>query len=236
MSLHVGIIMDGNGRWATNQNLPRLAGHKAGIEAVVELVRACPDIGVDTITLFAFAIANWKRDTEEVDGLWELFHIFFTQQLQVLLDEGVHVRVIGNREGLPEQVLTDIKQVEEQSKDNTKFLLQVALNYDGVEEVARMMQKTLTENVAPEKIPPQYVLDNLDTVSDNQPDIVVRTGMPAKQGKYATWRSSAFLPLQSAQSVCISTEILWPDFTSKHMEEIIEYADPDSRLFGGQRK
>lgn len=234
--MHIGIIMDGNGRWATARNLPRLAGHTAGVEAVKELVRACPSLGVTTMTLFAFAIANWKRDKEEVDGLWAIFHEFISRDLQELITEGVRIKVIGDRNGLPEDVKEAVVKVERESKDNSKNFLQIALNYDGVDEVARMVKKILLDKITPEEVDAQYVMSHLDTEAGNDPDIIVRTGIPASIDGMSQWRSSAFLPLQSVQSVCVSSEVLWPDFTPDHLKKIIAYADPDSRLFGGQRK
>lgn len=234
--MHIGIIMDGNGRWATAQGLPRLKGHAAGVETVRTIVRGCRELGVDAITLFAFAIANWKRDKEEVDGLWALFHAFIEKDLRELVHEGVCVRIIGNREGLPQDVREAAEKVEEESVGNNTFLLQVALNYDGVEEVARLIKRSITSGVSPDVINELYVREHLDTVPQQEPDIVIRTGMPTPERGMGIWRSSAFLPLQSVQSVCVSTETLWPDFTITHLKNIIAYADPDSRLFGGQRQ
>lgn len=234
--MHVGLIMDGNGRWATAQSLPRLSGHRAGVEVLKDIIRACPALGVDTVTLFAFAIANWERDKEEVDGLWSLFKIFIEHDLALLIQEGVKVVVIGDKAGLPVSIIKSVETAEQTSEKNTKFLLQVALNYDGVDEVARLVKKVIREGIAPEAITSSYIKDNLDTEAGNEPDVIVRTGMPAPHGGLGVWRSSAFLPIQSAQSVCISTDVLWPDFTPLHLKEIIEYADPGARLFGGQRR
>lgn len=233
--MHIGIIMDGNGRWATAQGLPRLAGHKAGLEGVLELVRKAPALGVTTITLFAFAIANWKRDKDEVDGLWKLFHLFFAQHLQELIQEGVRVTVIGNRAGLPKIVLDDVEKIEFDSQKNSTLLLQVALNYDGIDEVTRMVQKIVKKKPQIEEITDAYVLGYLDTTAGCDPDIIIRTGMTHVKEGMSVWRGSAFLPLQSVQSVCVSSEILWPDFSVDDLQKIIEFADPDSRLFGGQR-
>ncbi len=227
--------MDGNGRWATQRGLPRLQGHRKGVQTVKNIIRDCPSLGIDTVTLFAFAIANWKRDKEEVSGLWELFKIFIEQDLTELIENGVRVVVIGNKEGLPEAIQKSVEIVETKSRDNTEFLLQIALNYDGIEEIARLVQKTIEENIPKDAITAAYIQENLDTQAGNEPDIVIRTGMPAPQDGIASWRSSAFLPVQSAQSVCISTEVLWPDFTREDLAKIIVYADPDARLFGGQR-
>jgi undecaprenyl diphosphate synthase len=234
--MHVGIIMDGNGRWATAQGLPRLLGHKAGIDAVKAVIKDCSSLNVDTVTLFAFAIANWKRDKEEVDGLWKLFHQFFSEDVEELLREGVRVVCIGNRTGLPPDVLEEVVKVEEDSKNNSKSLLQIALNYDGVDEVVRMMQKVITDGVSASEITPAYIDTHLDTEPNNVPDIIVRTGMDASRDGMSLWRSSAFLPLQSVQSVCVSSEVLWPDFTVEHLKKIIDFAKPELRLFGGQRK
>lgn len=233
--MHIAIILDGNGRWATRQGLPRLAGHKQGIETFREIVRICPELSINTLTVYAFAIANWKRNQEEVDGLWELFRTFFEHDVAELLENDVRVRVIGRRDGLPEDVLKLIEDVEARSKDNQAALVQIALNYDGIDEVARLLQKAIAEGVTPEEVDSEYILNHLDTESGNEPDIVIRTGMPSPEGELAVWRGSSFLPLQSTQSVCVSTTTLWPAFTKEHLEAIIQFADPDARLFGGQR-
>ena len=228
--------MDGNGRWATNRNLPRLKGHEAGIETVKEIVRACPELEVSTLTLFAFAISNWKRDKIEVDGLWSLFHIFFTQHIQELVSEGIKIKIIGSRGQLSKEILRDIEKAEEDSKNNSKFLLQVALNYDGIDEVARMVQNAINGNIPVGEITPAYIQSHLDTMPGNDPDIIIRTGMPKAEQGMSVWRSSSFLPLQSVESVCVSTEVLWPDITPQHIQKIITFAKVDERLFGGQRK
>ena len=234
--MHIGIIMDGNGRWATQQGKPRLYGHKHGIENVIRIVKECPSLGIDTVTLFAFAIANWKRDKEEVDGLWALFHVFFESQLQELVRSGTRIICIGNRAGLPEMVLEKIVQIEKESEKNAKNVLQIALNYDGVDEVARMVKTAITTGVTPEEITPEYIHTHLDTLPNSEPDIMLRTGMEIPEATMSLWRGSAFLPMQSAQSVCVSSVILWPAFTKDDLQKVIEYAKPETRLFGGQRK
>jgi len=227
--------MDGNGRWAAKRGLPRLLGHKEGVTTLKNIVRACPSLGVHTLTLFAFAVANWKRSKEEVEGLWKLFEIFIEEDLQELIEQGVRVVVIGNKDGLPPSVVRSVEKAEASSKDNTKFLLQVALNYDGVDEVARLMKRAIASGVSEHDITSEYVQSHLDTIVGNDPDIIIRTGMPAPKNGMGVWRSSAFLPIQSAQSVCVSCEVLWPDFTSSYLKEAIVYADAESRLFGSQR-
>ncbi len=232
---HVAMIMDGNGRWATERNRPRLFGHAAGIKTVKEIALKAHEANVHTISLYAFAIANWKRDKDEVDGLWKLFHQFFTGEIEELLNEGVRVKVVGNRAGLPADVLERIEDVEERSKDNDGLFLQVALNYDGVEEVARMVKTAIASGIPAEEIDQEYVENNLDTDGDNPPDIMIRTGIKAPTDKLAIFRHSSFLTVQFAQSIGISTTTLWPDFSIEELKEAITYADPDARLFGAQR-
>jgi undecaprenyl diphosphate synthase len=233
--MHLGIIMDGNGRWATAQGLPRLSGHAAGVQTLKTIIRACPSLQIRSVSLFAFAIANWKRDKEEVDGLWKLFELFVLNDMEELITEGVRVITLGNKAGLPESIRASLNTVETRSALNTTLVLQIALNYDGVDEVARLIQRTLQENTDPKLITSDYVREHLDTLVGFEPDSVIRTGMSAGSNGMSMWRSSAFLPIQSAQSVCVSTEVLWPDMTVAHLQEIIAFADPQSRLFGGQR-
>ncbi len=233
--LHIGIIMDGNGRWATQQGKERLEGHARGVEVVREIVQVAPSMNIHTITLFAFAIANWKRDKKEVDGLWELFTIFLEKTSKEMLAQGVRIVCIGNKKGLPQHVQKLVHTIEHDSKDNNDFLLQIALNYDGIDEVARLIQRTIENNVSADEVTAEYVRTHLDTEAGNEPDIVLRTGLPVGESGMSLWRSSSFLPLQSVQSVCVSTPVLWPDFTAAHLQEIIQYAKPEERLFGGQR-
>ncbi len=232
---HIAAIMDGNGRWASAQGLPRLQGHTAGVATVKTLLRELRDAPVHTFTLFAFAIANWKRDKEEVEGIWQLLQHFLEHDTQELMDAQIRIRVIGDKSGIPGQVRKTIEAVEKRSQENEGLLLQIALNYDGVDEVARLLKRTLHAGVDPNRIDTEYVRTHLDTEACNEPDIVIRTGMKERKGKFSYWRSSAFLPLQSAQSVCVGSTTLWPDFSIKELQEIIDFADPDSRLFGGQR-
>ena len=233
--LHVGIILDGNGRWATQQGKERLEGHAEGVRALLDLIKTCPENRVQTLSVFAFAIANWKRDKSEVDGIWILFLQFLTTHLKGLIDDGVCFKLIGDRSGLPDAVLAASEDAERRSVSNSGTLLQIALNYDGVDEVARMVKNALQNDISPDDVTAQYVQSHLDTEAGNEPDIIIRTGMPEASGGMSQWRGSAFLPLQSVQSVCVSTEVLWPNFTVDHLQKIIAYADPSSRLFGGQR-
>lgn len=233
---HVGIILDGNGRFATAQGQPRLFGHAAGVKNLKVVASACPELGVSTLTVYAFAIKNWNRDKEEVDGIWKLYFEMVEKEFQELMAEGVRIKLIGNRPGLPANVLASLEKLEAESKNNDRLLFQVALNYDGVEEVARMTRRAIESGVEPEAVTQEYVEQHLDTDPDCPLDIMIRTGIKPSDGKYTIFRNSSFLALQFSQAIGISTETLWPDFSPEELKEIIDYADPNSRLFGGQRK
>lgn len=231
--LHVAIIMDGNGRFAAKYSQPRLFGHQAGAQVLFNLADACPRLGIHTLTVFAFAKANWKRDKEEVDGLWNLFAEMVDRELKRVAKEGVRVRMIGDRAGLPADTLSALEKVEEETKHNDTLLLQIALNYDGVDEVARLIRERLPEDLS--KVDSDFVREHLDTEAGNEPDVVIRSGLPEAKDDMTIWRSSGFLPIQSAQAVCVGTTMLWPDLTPRNLAELVAYAAPEERLFGGQR-
>jgi len=132
---HVAIIMDGNGRWATRRGLPRLAGHRAGVDRVREVVKACPDLGIRTLTLFAFSTENWKRSPEEVAGLMSLFRRYMTKESARLVSEGVRLRFLGQRTRLPSDIQNMIEGIEAQSAGNNRFFLNIALNYGARDEI-----------------------------------------------------------------------------------------------------
>jgi len=231
-SLHIGIIMDGNGRWGTQQGLSRIKGHTAGAKRVKEIVKYVGTTGVTVLTIWAFSNDNWKRNKKEVSALMALFGTYIQQEADELYSSNVKVLFIGERKSLATKLQKAMNDLEEQTRNNTGLILQVALNYGGSDELIRAVSKMKEENIEVSK---ETIADALDTADIPDPDIVIRTGMPASEGKLSLWRSSGFMPIQSLQSVCVSTEVLWPDFTSEHLEEIIKYAKLETRLFGGQR-
>ncbi len=231
-SLHIGIIMDGNGRWGTLQGLSRIKGHSAGARRVKELVQYAGEVGMTSLTLWAYSTDNWKRNETEVNALMSLFSTYIEKESEYLRTSNVKALFIGDRTMLPLKLQEAMKNLEENTKDNTGLVLQVALNYGGSDELVRTISKITEKDIEVSK---ESIADALDTAGVPNPDIVIRTGMPAAEGKLSQWRSSGFMPIQSLQSVCISTEVLWPDFTPEHLEEIITYAKPETRLFGGQR-
>lgn len=238
---HVGIILDGNGRWATDRKLPRLAGHNEGRKNVHRIVEGCPQNNVSVLTIYAFAVANWTRDADEVKGLWNIFRTFFSVEMKAIMKLDTKITMIGDRNGIPGDILELIDTAIESSKNNKTLHLQVALNYDGVDEVVRatkaIVQEVEAGSLTTDQVTVEEFANHLDTKGVPNPDVVIRTGLPQVEAEsgMAVWRSSSFLQLQSAQAVCVSTPVLWPDFSSHDLQAALQLAKPKDRLFGGQR-
>ena len=214
---HVAIIMDGNGRWATQRGKPRLFGHHAGAKRVREIVRACPDIGVKYLTIFAFSTENWKRTQTEVAGLMSLFRRYITREAKALLKEGVRVRFIGDRIKLDEKLVRLMDELELMTADNSKVHLTIALNYGGRDEVARATKRLAREvkagRVDPEAVDAESLASYLDTYFLPDPDLVIRTSGEARISNFLLW--------QSAYAEYEFIDTLWPDFDKAIFAEII---------------
>ncbi|MFT4013494.1 MAG: polyprenyl diphosphate synthase [Paracoccus sp. (in: a-proteobacteria)] len=224
---HVAIIMDGNGRWAVNKGWPRLVGHRRGAERVKQLVRACPDLGVNWLTLYAFSTENWKRTTEEVLGLMGIFARYIEREADGLAAEGVRMRFIGARERLDTRLQRLMAGIEARTACNTRLNLTVAINYGGRDEIARAARR-LSERVARGEVQNPTEADFvacLDTAGQPDPDLVIRTS--------GETRTSNFLPFQAAYSEYEFTPTLWPDFTPEHLAAILDRYSLRDRRFGG---
>ncbi|SMH57770.1 undecaprenyl diphosphate synthase [Maritimibacter sp. HL-12] len=228
---HVAIIMDGNGRWAQSRGRPRLFGHHAGAKRVREIVEACPDLGVEYLTIFAFSTENWKRTQTEVAGLMSLFRRYITSQARDLKDNGVRVRFIGDRVKLEASLIKMMDDLEALTADNTRVHLTVAINYGGRDEVARAT-KRLAQDVAAGKLDPDGIDEEtlpkyLDTCLLPDPDLVIRTSGEARISNFLLW--------QSAYAEYEFIETLWPDFSPEVFAGVVEgYAGRDRR-YGGVR-
>ncbi|MEL7114199.1 MAG: polyprenyl diphosphate synthase [Pseudomonadota bacterium] len=225
---HVAIIMDGNGRWATQRGRPRLFGHHAGARRVREIVRACPDIGVKYLTIFAFSTENWKRTQTEVAGLMSLFRRYIAREAKALFEEGVRVRFIGDRIKLDEKLVRLMDELELLTADNSKVHLTIALNYGGRDEVARAT-KRLARDVAagridPESVDAETLAQNLDTYFLPDPDLVIRTSGEARISNFLLW--------QSAYAEYEFIDTLWPDFTKDVFAGIVQNFAKRDRRFG----
>ncbi|SDZ35046.1 undecaprenyl diphosphate synthase [Jannaschia faecimaris] len=228
---HVAFIMDGNGRWAQMRGRPRLLGHRAGARRVREIVEACPELGVEYCTIFAFSTENWKRTQAEVSGLMSLFRRYIQTEAQTLLEQGTRVRFIGDRLRLDKKLRGLMDMVEALTAHNTRCHLTIALNYGGRDEVARAT-KRLARDVADGKLDPDAIDDQtlpryLDTHVLPDPDLVIRTSGEARISNFLLW--------QSAYSEYEFVDTLWPDFTRQHLEEILSRFGGRDRRFGGVR-
>lgn len=226
---HVAIIMDGNGRWATNRGWPRLVGHRKGAERVREIVRAAPDLGVSWLTLYAFSTENWKRSTEEVLGLMAIFARYIQREANAMAAEGVRMRFIGDRTRLAPKLQRLMSGIEAKTAHLSRLNLTVAINYGGRDEIVRAAKK-LAISAAEGSFDPSALTEAafsglLDTSDLPDPDLLIRTS--------GETRTSNFLPWQAAYSEYEFTETLWPDFTPKEMGEILMRFGNRERRFGG---
>ncbi|WP_298969704.1 polyprenyl diphosphate synthase [uncultured Roseobacter sp.] len=226
---HVAIIMDGNGRWATQRGRPRLYGHHAGARRVREIVESCPQIGVEYLTIFAFSTENWKRTQVEVAGLMTLFRRYIVKETRALITSGVRVRFIGDRLRLDDKLIALMNDLEAATAQNTLVHLTIALNYGGRDEVARAT-KRLAGDVAEGRLHPDDVDEEtlpryLDTHVLPDPDLVIRTSGEARISNFLLW--------QSAYSEYEFIDTLWPDFTSDEFKNLCAAFGGRDRRYGG---
>ena len=226
---HIGIIMDGNGRWANNRFLPRIAGHKEGRNRVVDIVEECCKIGVRTLTLYAFSTENWKRPEDEVKGLMNILVIYINSQLKRILENNIIFRVIGDYSRLPSSIVKLLDNSIDKSKNNTGMVLNIALNYGGRAEIISSI-KDLFDDVSKGK----FSIDNLNeesfknylyTKENSDVDLMIRTGNEK--------RISNFLIYQLAYSEFYFTDTLWPEFYANDLYEAIYDFQNRNRRFGG---
>lgn len=225
---HVAVIMDGNGRWATARGLPRLAGHKAGIERVRDTIKACPDLGVTHLTLFAFSTENWKRSKLEVDGLMLLFQRYIRKESTKLQEAGVRVRFIGNRQRLSADLQVLMAQLEEITSQNTGLNATVALDYGGRDEIIRATKRMIKASASgaldPDTITEETVDQYLDTAGLPDPDLVLRTSGEVRVSNFLLW--------QGAYSEYEFLDICWPDFTADVFKSCIDNYSTRERRYG----
>ena len=229
--LHVAIIMDGNGRWAKQRGWPRLFGHRRGADRAKEIVAACPDLGVSHVTLYAFSTENWKRSSQEVLGLMSLMSRVIRREAKRLMDEGVRLRFIGDREPLNARLRSLMSWIENESADNRRITLTLALNYGGRDEITRAVRALAADVAAgrltPEEIDEAMISARMDTAGIPDPDLVIRTSGETRISNYLLW--------QSAYTEYEFTPTLWPDFSTGELAEIIERFRARDRRFGKER-
>ena len=227
-ALHVAIIMDGNGRWATERGWPRLVGHRRGAERVRAIVEAAPGLGIRHLTLYAFSTENWKRSTEEVIGLMTIFARYIESEAQRLSDAGVRLRFIGGRDRLDKKLQKLMAGIEAKTADRTRLNLNVAINYGGRDEIARAARVLAADaagRIAPEAVDENAITARLDTAGIPDPDLVIRTSGETRISNFLLW--------QSAYAEYEFTQTLWPDFSPAELETILNRFRMRDRRYGG---
>ena len=226
---HVAIIMDGNGRWAAARGLPRVEGHRRGVEALRRTVRAAGEMGIACLTIFSFSSENWQRPASEVRDLMGLLRLFIRKDLAELHSSGVRVRVIGERDSLDPDIRRLLEEAEQLTRGNTNLLLVVAFNYGARDEIARAVRR-IAQNVAsgamkPEAITEEMIGQHLDAPDIADPDLIIRTSGEQRLSNFLLW--------QAAYSELVFSPVYWPDFDRTTLEAAIEEYRRRERRFGG---
>ena len=221
---HIAIIMDGNGRWAKKRSLPRTAGHVAGAKTFKNIARYCNKIGLEYLTVYAFSTENWKRPKQEVDGIMNLLRDYL-KDAENFKNENIKVKFIGDLEPLDDDIKELIKKDEDGSKDATGLNLNIAINYGGRDEIAKAVKKIVESGTPADSITEKLISDNLYTAGIPDPDFIIRPSGEYRLSNYLIW--------QSAYAEYWFSDILWPDFTPKHLEKAIDEYNHRNRRFGG---
>ena len=226
---HVAVIMDGNGRWASARGLSRSEGHRAGVDAARRAVEAARDLGVQSLTLYSFSTENWRRPAREVRDLMGLLREFIGTDLPKLKENDVRIRIIGDRKNLDLELRTLVGRAEKETAENSKFLLQIAFNYGGRDEILRAA-KRFADDVRAGRTNPDAINEAefsryMDTESEIDPDLVIRTS--------GEQRISNFLLWQAAYAEYVFLDVLWPDFSEEHFRGALDEFARRERRYGG---
>ena len=222
---HIGIIMDGNGRWAERQGFFRTQGHLEGLKAAKRVVKAARDLGVSYITLYVFSTENWKRSAEEVGFIMGLVRQYLREELEFYRENEIRIRHTGNRKGLPPDILQILDDAIRDTVDYTGLQVILALNYGGRDEIVRAVKKLVSLGVGEEAITEETISGLLDNPDLPDPDLIIRTA-----GEY---RTSNFLLWEGAYAEYLISPKLWPDWTGEDLREAIDSFTGRERRFGG---
>lgn len=227
---HVAIIMDGNGRWAKARRLPRVSGHRAGVESVRRVVRAAPQLGIETLTLYAFSSENWSRPADEVSDLMGLLRHHLLAELDELTENGVRLRLIGDWRSMRPDVVQGLERALETTKENSRMQLVVALNYGAQDELVRSIRRlaeaAVRGDLDPASITPAMVGDGLDTADLPPVDLIIRSSGEQRLSNFLLW--------QAAYAEFWFTETLWPDFNEATLRDAAQAFAARERRFGGR--
>jgi undecaprenyl diphosphate synthase len=220
---HIGIIMDGNGRWAQEHGLPRLEGHRAGTDNIRRVLEACGEYGIKIVTIYAFSTENWQRPLDEVKGLMGILERVMEKEVENLHREGVKLRHVGELDGLSDKLRKAVLDATELTKDNEGLTLNVAFNYGGRAEIVRGARRLLEEGADPTTLDEEHFAKYLYTAGLPDPDLIIRTG--------GEMRLSNFLLWQAAYAEYYSTPTYWPDFDKEELAKALRtYAQRDRRF------
>jgi undecaprenyl diphosphate synthase len=221
---HVAIIMDGNGRWAISRGLPRLAGHRAGVENLRRIITACVEFGVSYLTIYAFSTENWGRPPEEVKGLLFILDEVLEKELNELHKQGVQLRHIGRLEGIAASTQKKVRDAVEMTRHNTRLTLNVAFNYGGRDEIVQAIRQMIADGVDPNRVDEALVSQYLYTAGQPDPDLIIRTA--------GELRISNFLIWQGAYAEYYAADVYWPDFDKHEFSRALEHYASRERRFG----
>jgi undecaprenyl diphosphate synthase len=222
---HVAIIMDGNGRWAKERNLPRLAGHRAGTENIRRITTRAAELGIQYLTLWAFSTENWNRPADEVEGILQILGETLPVETEELHKNGARLRHIGTFDGLSEPLVDGIQHAIELTRDNTAITLTLAFNYGGRDEIVRAVRKMIASGVNPEDVTPETFSAYLYTTDMPDPDLIIRTSGELRISNFLLWQS-AFAELHFCQKY-------WPEFGVHDLEAAVFDYQKRERRFGG---
>lgn len=221
---HVGVIMDGNGRWARQRGLPRIAGHRAGTENLRRVLRAAVGFGIKYLTIYAFSTENWGRPEREVQGLLSILRHVIDREVPKLHEQGVRLRHLGRLERIPAELETRVREAIELTKNNDRLVLNVAFNYGGRAEVVDAVRQIISDRVPPEHVDEALIDSCLYTAGQPDPDLIIRTS--------GEMRLSNFLIWQAAYAEFYTTPTLWPDFDKDELYKALQDFNQRERRFG----
>jgi undecaprenyl diphosphate synthase len=222
---HIAIIMDGNGRWAAQRHLPRVEGHRAGIDAVRDTVETAARLGIKVLTLYAFSVENWKRPATEVSTLMLLLKRYLRSELNTLLRNDIRFRVIGRTEHLAPDIQDELHQAIDRTAKNAGMLFNIALNYGGRAEIVDAARRVIEAGIRPEDLDEQRFASFLYTAGQPDPDLMIRTSGEMRVSNYLLW--------QIAYAEIYVTDTLWPDFRRRHLLDAVLAYQKRERRYGG---
>lgn len=222
---HIAIIMDGNRRWAKQKGLPAEMGHWEGAEVLTDIVRASAELGVKTLTVYAFSTENWNRPQREVEDLMNIFELYLMRKQESMVRDGVRLNAIGDLTRLPKRVLEAFYETKQRTAHGNKIQLLLALNYGGRDEIRRAVIKILEEKIEPDQITEECIARHLDTGPYGDPELLIRTSGEVRVSNFLLW--------QISYAEIVSTKTLWPDFSPKELLKTIETFQLRGRRLGG---